>query len=54
MQNQIQGKIEAYLKEAKLYEKVTRICANSITVAKVNIIDDEMTYALNNAQKCAE
>ena len=47
-------KLEAYLKDSKLTEKVARLCVNSITLHEINTIYEEITHALNAGRKYVE
>jgi len=47
-------KLEEYIKDSKLEEKVMNMCNQRITPHEMNSIDDEITYALNLARKGVE
>jgi len=47
-------KLDQYLKDSKLFETVMTKCTNGISPKELNIIDDEITYALNVARKGVE
>ena len=48
------SKLEAYIKDSKLYEKVASICRNRVTPHKINVLDNKLAYVLNTARRHAE
>ena len=47
-------KLDEYIKDSNLIEKVVSTCTNRISPKELNIIDDGITYALNVARKGVE